>query len=40
MASVVFGVGKDCYMTEKINSNDPEWNQEACVYVHVCQKFI
>ena len=28
-ASVVFGVGKDCYMTETIESNDPEWNQEA-----------
>lgn len=28
-ASVVFGVAKDYYMTETIESNNPEWNEEA-----------
>lgn len=32
VASAVFGVGKDYYTTEKVTSNDPEWNQEARMY--------
>ena len=28
-ASVVFGLGKDQYVTELVESNNPEWNQEA-----------
>ncbi len=28
-ASVVFGMGKDYYRTEVVESNAPEWNQEA-----------
>ena len=28
-ASVVFGHGKDFYTTEVVESNEPEWNQEA-----------
>ena len=32
-ASVVFGLGKSQYVTEVIESNEPEWNQEAIMYV-------
>ena len=28
-ASVVFGVGKDYYMTETVESTSPQWDQEA-----------
>lgn len=28
-ASVVFGLGKSQYVTETVESNSPEWNQEA-----------
>ena len=30
-ASIVFGLGKELYQTEEIESNDPFWNQEAHV---------
>lgn len=32
-ASVVFGIGKHLYTTEVVESNNPEWNQEAIVDV-------
>ncbi len=35
VASVVFGVGKDCYTTERVDSNAPEWNQEAKMYTPI-----
>ena len=28
-ASVVFGLSKNQYITEVVESNNPEWNQEA-----------
>lgn len=28
-ASVVFGLGKNQYITEVVESNSPEWSQEA-----------
>jgi hypothetical protein len=34
-ASVVFGVGKDYYKTETVESNTPEWNQEARMWVEL-----
>ena len=32
-ASVVFGLGKNKFVTEVMESNNPEWNQEAVMYV-------
>ena len=34
-ASVVFGVGKDYYKTETVESSTPEWNQEARMWVEL-----
>ena len=34
-ASVVFGLGKELYKTVTVESNDPQWKEEAIVYV-VC----
>ena len=28
-ASVVFGMGKELFQTEEVQSNEPVWNQEA-----------
>ena len=30
-ASVVFGIGKQLFTTEVVESSNPEWNQEAVV---------
>ena len=32
-ASVVFGLGKELYKTITVESNDPQWKEEAIVYV-------
>ena len=32
-ASVVFGLGKELYKTLTVESNEPQWKEEAIVYV-------